>query len=440
MKYIWIYAVIPVVYSIMFFSVRGGFLKSAHMLNIRFLSGLSIDDGSVRTALLVIFAANIAAAVITVTGHLGSTAEDGYLLREDYNGQTYTQNLELSISGEEQPIEIEVAPRSYSETEKEAILSRAAMKIESIILEGQSAGHINQDLKLISSYEEMPIVISWVTDRPDILDWDGKICRGIPEEGTDVVLTASLEWGELEKEVTIPLTIFPKELTGDEALREKVNEAVSSSNNSEDEKLILPDKIDGKNVVWHSARSVQGLIVLFAGLLFAALFLFSRIQNRDIQEAKRQEALLYDYPHLVNKLVLLLNAGMSMRAAFEKTAHDYRISLKNGGPKREGFDEILRMCADMEKGVSEIDAYRKLGERSKEAKYRTFSTLLVQNLRKGSGELINQLEREAGEAFEERKKRARILGEQAGTKLMFPMMLMLMVVFAILMIPAMISF
>ncbi len=440
MKYIWIYAVIPVVYSIMFFSVRGGFLKSAHMLNIRFLSGLSIDDGSVRTALLVIFAANIAAAVITVTGHLGSTAEDGYLLREDYNGQTYTQNLELSISGEEQPIEIEVAPRSYSETEKEAILSRAAMKIESIILEGQSAGHINQDLKLISSYEEMPIVISWVTDRPDILDWDGKICRGIPEEGTDVVLTASLEWGELEKEVTIPLTIFPKELTGDEALREKVNEAVSSSNNSEDEKLILPDKIDGKNVVWHSAGSGQGLIVLFAGLLFAALFLFSRIQNRDIQEAKRQEALLYDYPHLVNKLVLLLNAGMSMRAAFEKTAHDYRISLKNGGPKREGFDEILRMCADMEKGVSEIDAYRKLGERSKEAKYRTFSTLLVQNLRKGSGELINQLEREAGEAFEERKKRARILGEQAGTKLMFPMMLMLMVVFAILMIPAMISF
>lgn len=440
MKYIWIYAVIPVVYSIMFFSVRGGFLKSAHMLNIRFLSGLSIDDGSVRTALLVIFAANIAAAVITVTGHLGSTAEDGYLLREDYNGQTYTQNLELSISGEERPIEIEVAPRSYSETEKEAILSRAAMKIESIILEGQSAGHINQDLKLISSYEEMPIVISWVTDRPDILDWDGKICRGIPEEGTDVVLTASLEWGELEKEVTIPLTIFPKELTGDEALREKVNEAVSSSNNSEDEKLILPDKIDGKNVVWHSAGSGQGLIVLFAGLLFAALFMFSRIQNRDIQEAKRQEALLYDYPHLVNKLVLLLNAGMSMRAAFEKTAHDYRISLKNGGPKREGFDEILRMCADMEKGVSEIDAYRKLGERSKEAKYRTFSTLLVQNLRKGSGELINQLEREAGEAFEERKKRARILGEQAGTKLMFPMMLMLMVVFAILMIPAMISF
>jgi tight adherence protein C len=94
----------------------------------------------------------------------------------------------------------------------------------------------------------------------------------------------------------------------------------------------------------------------------------------------------------------------------------------------------------MDKGVSEIEAYRHMGTRSEEPKYKTFSTLLVQNMRKGSGELIRQLERESTEAFEERKKRARILGEQAGTKLMFPMMLMLMVVFAILMVPAMVSF
>ena len=101
---------------------------------------------------------------------------------------------------------------------------------------------------------------------------------------------------------------------------------------------------------------------------------------------------------------------------------------------------MLRLCADMEKGVSEIDAYRNMGTRSKEPKYRTFSTLLVQNMMKGSGELIRQLSRESVEAFEERKKRARILGEQAGTRLMFPMMLMLMVVFAILLVPAMVSF
>ena len=50
------------------------------------------------------------------------------------------------------------------------------------------------------------------------------------------------------------------------------------------------------------------------------------------------------------------------------------------------------------------------------------------------------LGREAEEAYEERKKRARILGEEAGTKLLLPMLLMLVIVMAILMVPAFFAF
>ena len=41
------------------------------------------------------------------------------------------------------------------------------------------------------------------------------------------------------------------------------------------------------------------------------------------------------------------------------------------------------------------------------------------------------LEQEAEEAFEERKNSAKKLGEEAGTKLLFPMLLMLGIVIAI---------
>lgn len=440
MKDMLIYAVIPVLFTALFISVRGGFLKAAHRLNSTLLAGLEIDDGSVRMALLAVFCANAAAALLTLSGHLNSTAGDGYLLRQDYNGQTYTENLEVTMSGEEEPVEIVVEPRTYSDFEKEEIMDRAAARLQSLILGNQPAGHVNHDIDLVTSYEDTPIVISWITDRPDILDWDGKICDGISEDGTDVTLVAGIEWGDLEREVSIPLTVFPEELTESEAFRRKVSDAVEEANTREDEKLVLPETIDGETVSWRPVSGGQGLIVLFTGILFAALYLYSRIQNREIEEIRKREAMLYDYPHLVNKLVLLLNAGMSMRAAFEKIALDYRLSVKNGGDSREGFEEVLRLCAEMDRGVSEIDAYRNLGNRAKEPKYRTFSTLLVQNMKKGSGELIRQLERESMEAFEERKKRARVLGEQAGTKLMFPMMLMLMVVFAILMVPAMVSF
>ena len=94
----------------------------------------------------------------------------------------------------------------------------------------------------------------------------------------------------------------------------------------------------------------------------------------------------------------------------------------------------------MEKGISELEAYEHLGSRTDAVKYKTLATLLTQNLRKGSRELVNLLEQEAADAFEERKKQARILGEEAGTKLLFPMILMLGVVMAILMVPAFVQF
>ena len=46
---------------------------------------------------------------------------------------------------------------------------------------------------------------------------------------------------------------------------------------------------------------------------------------------------------------------------------------------------------------------------------------------------------EAEEAFEERKSMARKLGEEAGTKMLFPMMMMFGIIIVIIMIPAFLS-
>ena len=50
------------------------------------------------------------------------------------------------------------------------------------------------------------------------------------------------------------------------------------------------------------------------------------------------------------------------------------------------------------------------------------------------------LEREAETAMNERKHHARRIGEQAGTKLLLPMVMMLSVVLAILLVPAFMAF
>ena len=64
---------------------------------------------------------------------------------------------------------------------------------------------------------------------------------------------------------------------------------------------------------------------------------------------------------------------------------------------------------------------------------------MSQNLRKGTKGMTQILKQESLQAFEERKARARRLGEEAGTKLLLPMFLMLAVVLVIVIVPAFLS-
>ena len=77
----------------------------------------------------------------------------------------------------------------------------------------------------------------------------------------------------------------------------------------------------------------------------------------------------------------------------------------------------------MDSGISEAEAYRRFGERCGQIRYKTFSVLLIQNLQKGSCCLADLLEKESMEAWDERKRKARVMGEAAATKLLLPMIL-----------------
>ena len=83
--------------------------------------------------------------------------------------------------------------------------------------------------------------------------------------------------------------------------------------------------------------------------------------------------------------------------------------------------------------------YENYGTRCGISVYKKFGMMLSQNLRKGTKGLTELLGREAEDAFEERKNLAKKIGEEAGTKLMIPMFLMLIIVFAMVIVPAFFS-
>lgn len=94
----------------------------------------------------------------------------------------------------------------------------------------------------------------------------------------------------------------------------------------------------------------------------------------------------------------------------------------------------------MKNGISESQAYERFGKRCQLPEYIRLGSVLSQNLKKGSKGLTELLESEAASSMNERKNHAKKIGEQAGTKLLLPMVMMLGIVLVILMVPAFLSF
>ena len=183
--------------------------------------------------------------------------------------------------------------------------------------------------------------------------------------------------------------------------------------------------------------------------MFAILFLlmiiglFALWESEDKRLRKeREDQLLRDYPDLVSKITLLLQAGLTLRSAWDRITEDYESSkeLQRKKETRYVYEEMRSIRNRLNAGVPEENAYEEFGRNCGNIRYLRLSSLLVQNLKKGTGGLIPLLRKEAAEAFAERKERVKQKGEEAGTRLLIPMAGILVLILAIIMIPAFLSF
>lgn len=174
-------------------------------------------------------------------------------------------------------------------------------------------------------------------------------------------------------------------------------------------------------------------------LVFPAMVLLHRQQKEKEQKKKERQQMQQDYPEIVTKLQLLLSTGMNLRKSVERIANDY-LSYMRREEVRKAYEILVEICREMERGLGEKEAYEQLGERWGLLSYRTLSSILVQCLQKGSNGVEQVLAKEAEQAQRLRRQQAQILGEQASTRLLFPMILMLLVVFVILLVPAWLMF
>lgn len=163
------------------------------------------------------------------------------------------------------------------------------------------------------------------------------------------------------------------------------------------------------------------MMALFSGL---AYYYFGMVPENRIK--KKSEELLSDFPNVVSKLALLINAGMIMKDAWKKVAD---------GGKGEIYEEMQITLEEMNNGVSELDAYYHFGMRCVIPEIKKFTATIMQGLVKGNKEFSLMITQQSREVWDLKQHHVKRQGEKAASKLLIPICIMFIGIIIIIVVP-----
>jgi len=175
-------------------------------------------------------------------------------------------------------------------------------------------------------------------------------------------------------------------------------------------------------------QETLGMFILIPGAAIYGL-------NKEVDQRlkKRQMAIKLDFTEFLNELILLLNAGMNLPKGLHKV-------VEENCQERPLYQELEEMMLAIQGGKGEGEAYEDFANRCRIPEIFKFVTLILQNRKKGGDELVGMLRVLSNECWLMRKSTAKILAEEASTKLLIPMMLMFLGIIMIVMTPALLAF
>ncbi len=393
----------------------------------------------------------MAAAVLGLLAGLGqdteaALTEEGLVARKEYGEGNYEEAFTLSAEGYKEAFDYAViVPEQLLTQEQEAeYLAAAAEEIaQEFPGENESQNHIERAVIIRDTYQDGKVSATWSFENYDVVNLQGEvIAEELPQEGVLVKARAELLCGDSERVEEFYFRVFPVPRGETEELLWQINETLAEQAHAKGEMYLkLPETINGRRLEWQAKSNHTSEKILLLGVVLAAFLPFLEQSRQQEQKKQREHLLEMEYPKLVSKLALLLGAGMTVKGALRKIAFAYEEKRKKQlVEKLPAYEELLAVCHELENGMGEGTAYERFGSRCENTAYRRLGNMLAQNLRKGSCNMVTLLEREAEQAFEERKAAAKRYGEEAGTKLLLPMMLMLGLVMVVIMVPAVMAF
>lgn len=368
------------------------------------------------------------------------------LVRPDYGEEETHQILvEGLIETEEVSLEIPLGAREYRKEEAIHIYEEILEELPDQILgENASLMEVRGDLELPEEVPEYGVSLKWESERPEILDSHGRLQEdGMGEEQEFLWLYVQMTDGKNPQDYQIRVGVLPKTESPEEKLAARFQEQLSKADYEQRYSPVfqLPSEYEGHALSYQEVREPVFFSIAFLGVAAALMMVVKERSDRQKMQKQRKDQLLSDYPELLTKMMIFLGAGMTVRTAWEQISEDYRrLRELKKREKRWVYEEMYETCCQLKRGVPEAQAYIEFGRRCGLPCYTKFAGYLEQSRKNGSGNLRERLKLEMEEAFEQRKHQARRLGEEASTKLLLPLFLMLGVVMIMVAVPAMLEF
>lgn len=397
--------------------------------------------------LMILLAGTALGTIVRFQAGLGhELTEEGAVYRGDYTQGdkrlTLSAHIEEGAAGQ---IELNLSAVMLEWEEAEKLEDEFWHRVcETLPGDNVSLEHVTEGLNCVEELEGYPFKVEWISSRPELLRVNGDLAE-LPEEPQRVMLTGKIIYGgceEWEWNHDLIVTVCPPDRTEEEELLWELKQEIARREEAGRDKAILelPLDVQGRKIIWEEYNEDNSLIIW--GLASVTAILIFVMSDRDLHKKLESKniRMKQEYPLIINKMVLYLGAGMTMRGAFEKIAQDYQAGLEEGKKQNPAYEEMLYTCHEIKTGISEGAAYEHFGSRSGLQEYVRLSTLLSQNLKKGNSALLPRLREEAKRTLNEQTNRNREMGEEAGTKLLVPMIMMLGIVMVLIMIPAFSSF
>ncbi len=346
----------------------------------------------------------------------------------------------LSIS---EDIVLNVNPKQLTTLQKQELINAYAAKLPEIILaDNNSTNEIKSSLDLKKKDLKTGIELTWQSSNPEIIREDGFVNSLMVENTTRVSLFAELVLGDVKELAEIKTKVLNNSDSSyiKEFLHIRLDELINKLDGSTGRgSLYLPAE-NGQGTILNWYHKTQDylpqLLILF--LLSIAMTYVQRYAKTEKLAKKRQESIIREFPDFISKFVLLLSAGLVVSTALKKIALNYDYYNENKF-KKPLYEDLAKMQERMRStNASLTQELKNYAEASGLKEIMRFATIVSDNIDKGST-LAEKLEAEGSLLWHNRKKKAEELGRLAETKLVLPLMILLLVLIMITIAPALIT-